>query len=415
MNPIQASTERSNRIVAVSQPEPSEPPRHAAEADDIDLGRYAFLLWRYRYVILAATLVSGAAAAAITLSSKRLYEASAILSLTSSKLAESNSTVGTANFRPIVLNRAVAQKIVEQFHLDQEPYKYNGASFLEYATQLDEIRNTSLMRVAVRLRDPALAANVTNALSNAAVDFSQSIAQGDGIRARDMMKVELDRASARLQSASAALAVFERSAQLDLAKADLEGIVRQREEMPALVAKVEGLKAMAAQSEKEVANRQKADAATRNAGASGAADKSEESNYSYERLDRAAGENRAELARLERELQSQAGLRNSDATTIAKLRDYRQKQAEHDRLDLEKKLAEKTYSEVVGRYEGARLQVAARSAQLQVIDAAVVPSRPISRQVVSTTFTALVGGFFLSAVCALAFGLSRERLTSASR
>ena len=98
--------------------------------------------------------------------------------------------------------------------------------------------------------------------------------------------------------------------------------------------------------------------------------------------------------------------------TIAKVRAYNQKQAEHDRLDLEKKLAEKTYSEVVGRYEGARLQVAARSAQLQVIDPAVVPSRPISRQVVSKTVTALFAGFAVSAVCALAFGLSRERLAS---
>src|SRR5215471_6149182 len=163
MNPIQSTTDRSNRIVAVTQPElPEPPPRHAPDADDNDIGRFIAILWRYRYVIVAATLLTGAATAVLTLSATRLYEANAVLTLTASKLAESNSTVGTANFRPIVLNRAVAQKIVEQFHLDQEPYQYSGASFLEFATQLDEIRNTSLMRLSVRLRDPGLAANVTN-------------------------------------------------------------------------------------------------------------------------------------------------------------------------------------------------------------------------------------------------------------
>jgi uncharacterized protein involved in exopolysaccharide biosynthesis len=57
--------------------------------------------------------------------------------------------------------------------------------------------------------------------------------------------------------------------------------------------------------------------------------------------------------------------------------------------------------DVSKRYEQARLQVAGRSAQLQLMDAALPPDRPVSRHVVRNTAFALVVGFMLTAIAAL--------------
>ena len=97
-----------------------------------------------------------------------------------------------------------------------------------------------------------------------------------------------------------------------------------------------------------------------------------------------------------------------DAAQIAVVRDLHDKDSELRRLEMDFEIAQKAYSEVAIRYEGARLQVAGHSAEIQVIDPAMPPDRPLSRQVVSRTASAAVAGLALGAVLALAIGLGRR-------
>jgi uncharacterized protein involved in exopolysaccharide biosynthesis len=425
-------SERSTRIVAVPAPDPAGPPPSGipSPADNVDLIRFIVLLWAYRYVIAAVTLLGAAAGFTIAIMGTRKYEATAVLTVLGSKLSEGQQNrVDPANFRPVIMNNRVAQKIVEQFHLDQPPYNYTAALFLERAAQLDEVRNTTILRLSVRLQDPALSANVANAFADSAVAYTKSISESEGVRARDMMKAELDRAAARLKQASDALGAFNRSSQLELAAADVDALVEQRRSIPALVAQAEGRRAGAAQAERELADRAKLDVTTRTVLEDPAATeavrtaapdgrvplslrlKSESINQAYQDLEMEAAQNRVELARAERQLQELAGIRRTDAATLAKIRTFYEKKAEHNQLELERTLAEKAYTDVVARYEGARLQVATRSTELQVIDAAVAPYRPMPRGVVWFTVTLGIVAFAFSTIAALLVALWREGLS----
>jgi uncharacterized protein involved in exopolysaccharide biosynthesis len=395
---------------------------------DVDLAPYFAILWRYRFVIAAVTLIAGAASFIGAIRSTRLYEATAMLSVSPSKLADTSATIATANYRPVVANRTVAQKVVTQFHLDAPPYSYTGPSFLEEAVQLEEIRNTALLRLSVRLPDPRLAADVANTLAAFAVDYAQSLSKDEVIRVRDMIKLQLDLATARLKQTGDALSAFKRTAQVDLARVDVDAILDERRSLLGLLVDIEGKKASVHAAERELAGRQKLDttsksidqdpamldaarARTPGSGAGlGLQMKTESVSRTYEDLDTSLTFDRVQLAELEKRKQQLVDVRKLDRSQVAKIREFQEMEAEQARLALEYGLAERSYQEVSARYEGARLQVAGRSAELQVVDPAVVPIRPLSRQVVSRTTTAAATAFGISAICALAFGAVRRRM-----
>lgn len=425
-------TDRSNRIVAVSPQEQASTPFRLPPRDDVvDLRPHLTVLWQFRFVILVVVLLTGAAAFFAAVNEQRIYEATAILSVSASKLTDGTTTVGTANFRPVVENRGVAQKLVQQFHLDGAPYFYTGASFLDNATQLDEIRNTGLMRVSVRLRDPQLTANVANALAAAAVDYSRTLGERDVISLRDLTKQQLDQAAARLRQASAALSEFNTNAKLDLARADVDALVEQRKSVPAVLSQIAAKRAAIAAADRELASRSKVDVTSKNvtddtamveavkAARPGGTPplalnmKSESVNKTYENIDRSMAEDRVELAALERQLRQLTRVEHPDAAALTTIRKYHEDQAERERLEVERTGAEQAYLDASTKYEGARLQVAEHIPDLQVIDPAVVPSRPVSREVVSRTVTASVGALGVSVLCALLVGLWRTHRSRA--
>jgi uncharacterized protein involved in exopolysaccharide biosynthesis len=397
-----------------------------ATRDGVDVSYLLAILRCHGSLIAALTLAAGAVTVLVTLFTPRLYEAAVVFGATGSKMSDDVNPRATPTFRPMIANHSVAQQIVDRFHLNEAPYFYDAAAFLDKATELEEVRNTNVLLLTVRLREPALAAQVANALAQAAVAYTKSLSEEEGGRARDRIKAEVARSTERLQRASAALAAFNRSAQLELAGADLDALVVQRRSIPALVVQAEGSRAGATQAEHELSDHAKLDVTTRSVlddpmaveqVRAAAADrkvplalsiKSESLNKAYEGLDITAAQNRVDLARAERQLKELSGVRRTDAATLATIRAYHEKKAEHAHLELEQTLAERTYTDVVSRYESARLQVAIRSADLQVIDPAVVPALPVPRGLVSRTCAAVLLAFALATGGALVAGLWRD-------
>ena len=72
------------------------------------------------------------------------------------------------------------------------------------------------------------------------------------------------------------------------------------------------------------------------------------------------------------------------------LADLYRRQAEVDELKMQEELAEKIYLDVATRHEAARLQVAERSAQLQLVDRALAPERPVSPRPLRNVLAAMV-------------------------
>jgi uncharacterized protein involved in exopolysaccharide biosynthesis len=121
---------------------------------------------------------------------------------------------------------------------------------------------------------------------------------------------------------------------------------------------------------------------------------------------------RATLAGLDRERRQLLGGQRSEADQQAKMTLLYEREIELKRLELERDLAEKLYVEVANRYEGARLQVASRSAQLQIIEEALPPDQPRSR---GTVRNAAIAAALALAVCLTAVVATRSRAGRAGR
>jgi uncharacterized protein involved in exopolysaccharide biosynthesis len=120
--------------------------------------------------------------------------------------------------------------------------------------------------------------------------------------------------------------------------------------------------------------------------------RSEEINGVYQGVDAAAATSRANLAALERQKAELVDVRRIDAGTLPLLTRLYEREAELARFQVERDLAEKIYVDLSQRYEVSRLQVAGRSAELQIIDPAVPADRPVSRQVARNTVVGAVAG-----------------------
>ena len=99
-------------------------------------------------------------------------------------------------------------------------------------------------------------------------------------------------------------------------------------------------------------------------------------NPSYEILQQQVTAARSRAAQLERKRAEMLKARSSNGQLPA-LADFYTRKARQNELEMQQRLAERIYLDVATRFEQARLQIAARSAQLQVLDPALPPDRKV--------------------------------------
>jgi uncharacterized protein involved in exopolysaccharide biosynthesis len=130
----------------------------------------------------------------------------------------------------------------------------------------------------------------------------------------------------------------------------------------------------------------------------------------YEILEQQLSASRTKLTALERQRAEIVRATDLDAAGARKLNELYTKESRIDRLEREVTVYKQVYLDVFTRYEQARIQVAGRSAQLQVIDLAVPPRDPVSPRLLRDTvlavgFSVFVGSAALLLVSAMGRGL----------
>jgi len=394
------------------------------EDDEIDLMRYVFVLWRYRLLIAIGTILFGTAAFVMSELTPRMYEATAKLIVSPPKTGaagEIGSTISVATFRSLVENQALGAKIVEEFGLNKPPHVVTAAGFITGMVKVETVRDTNIIVVKVSLWDPELAAKVANRLAEAAEQLAQRLNQEETVNARDIIKVQLDQAKNRLDQAGMSLESFRKEAQPELLRKDVDALLGQRGALLALLVDIQAEKARLSQAEASLKGKEKIEtlkrsidtdpaameAARRSTGDSASVLplqlRNEFVNPVYESLDQVIAASRTRLAGLEMQKSELIDVRRLDAAKQSKLSLLYERETELSRLQTEYDLAKTVYVDVATRYEQARLQVAGRSAQLQLMDAALPPDRPVSRHVVRSTAFALVVGFMLMVIGVLVY------------
>jgi uncharacterized protein involved in exopolysaccharide biosynthesis len=228
--------------------------------------------------------------------------------------------------------------------------------------------------------------------------------------------VQLEQSQKRLSQAEQRLESFKRQAQLELLRKDVDALLGQRGALLALLVDIQAEKARLSQAEALLKGKEKIEtlkrsidtdpaameAARRGAGDSGSVLplqlRNEFVNPVYESLDQVIATSQTRLAGLEKQKSELVDVRRLDADQQAKLTLLYEREMELSRLQTEYDLSKEVYVDVAKRYEQARLQVAGRSAQLQVMDSALPPDRAISPRVLRNTAAALVLGFMLTVI-----------------
>jgi uncharacterized protein involved in exopolysaccharide biosynthesis len=310
------------------------------------------------------------------------------------------SPISTASYRALFENASVASAAIQKAGLTRGGEPMEPDYFMRYVLGVNERRNTNLIQILIRLKDPQLAADVANDVAARAVALGQRLSQQDGVSLRDQLKSQRDDALKTLREAEKALLEYKQLNRIEMARTDVDSLIRQRSTLLAIEVELssERAKLAAATAEQNARSAKLSlerridqdptvlEAARSQGGTDGKSLlglglKTEEPNPTYLRLDSEVAMTRTKVAQLEKQRQA---IFDASAMEVknGKLSDLYLKELELAKLDSERGLARKVYEDISLRYENARTDATIGSAQLQITDPAFPIKRPVSWSVV---------------------------------
>ncbi len=356
-----------------------------------------------------------------------VYEATAVVRIAESKTGEQVELVRAENFRPLLENRAIAAELIREFGITSEPAwtflsgssPIAADSFLENHVKVEQVTETNLLRVSVRLGDGERAAKVANELVERGVALNRRISQQEVVDARDYIKTQLDEAAKRLETIKSDLVALKQKSQVDALKADTKGALDVRTGLLAMQTAIEYERAFLATSEADLKVSQQLlttrrmidrNPALMEAAKEQAAGKSvlglefseQQVNDAHSALQEQIAQSRAKLAGLERQRRMLIDDKRLNATELPGLSRLYDSELAIARMQAEYDMTLKVYADLAIRYEDTRIRIGGRGVQLQLVDPAVAPSFRLSPRRILTTQLGGVLGLLLG--CLLVLG-----------
>jgi uncharacterized protein involved in exopolysaccharide biosynthesis len=390
------------------------PQRDGREEDRtpmLDLRPLLRALYRGRRLLAFGLMIGAAVGAASWMLIGRQYEA--VVTLTINQPRTVTTPANPANYRALLENYSIAAIALKNAGLDQGARAMSPRDFLTEVLTIEEVRGTNLLRIHVRLHDPEMAARVANDVAQLAVDLNRRVNQEEGTSLRDQLRTQQIDAEERLRQAERALVTFEQTSQIDLLKADVGAMLKQRETLQEVEASLSSERAGEAASVREQGTRSPIVSLKRSIDSEpgvmeairsvsqgeslvGFGVRTEESNVVYQTIDEEVAKARTRIAQLEQERNHI--LNASDTMTKGgKLAELYRLEIDKARLEADLALARKVYEDVAFRHEQARVVVTSGSAQIQIVDAGVPSDVPVSWPI---TVWLVVGGVMGTALVA---------------
>jgi capsular polysaccharide biosynthesis protein len=142
-------------------------------ADEIEPVDYVWALWRYRFLILACTLICGGAAWAISAAGKPVYQASAVVTMSPSGGGDVTYPV-VLQVRNLLQNASVVERALARH--PAATADLTPGTFIAKNLNIERNRDTNLFNVIVTLPDAAAAADTANFISDETVAAASRIA-----------------------------------------------------------------------------------------------------------------------------------------------------------------------------------------------------------------------------------------------
>ena len=427
--------------------------------EELDIGWYTQALWHRWKTILLIAIIGAAVGYAVASLRPIRFEAVTTLLVTPPPRTPT-APVNLATFRSVLENVSLAARVVAETGLAISPQ-----TFLETALEIEQPPGTNVLKVKVRLADPHKAADASRRLASGAIALTKRLNQEEGSSLQDQLKTHLEEAVQRRATAEKELLSYQQSAQLELLKVDSEALLAERGDLLRLTIAIESEKARLAAAEKEIARQKPllsaprsvgAEEALRHAGAKPespppapakpavakpetppastssaeptAGAKSEPPpapakprvppstvaadpqsldltnpyvNPVYQTLDFQIATSRTGLAALQQQLRQIVEVRKIGGPELTRLSELYRRQIELARLESNLELAQKIHGDLRVRYEESRTQALGFSPQLQLVDDAVVPDRPMPRKRLRSVGIGLLTGLLGAGLIAL--------------
>jgi uncharacterized protein involved in exopolysaccharide biosynthesis len=412
-----------------------------SESADVPIAEYLGILWVRRNLLIAAAIGAGLLALLYTSLVTPTYEAEVMVLVSQAKIGErqTESPLNVSTFRSIIVNHSLAAQVIKEFKLTRPPmFHVFGAStdpltpsrFLDSYLSVEQIGDTNLIRIRVRGPDPNVVAKVANRLVENAVVLNRELSQREVVAVRDYIKTQVDETSKRLEDLKTQVLDFKEKAQVDLLKKDAEAALEERSELIGLLVDIESARARLTRGEEQLAGRKPTLTVTRSidkdaalseavragGGASGTGNpngtntgigvlglqlRDEQVDQVYSEIAKDLAKTRTELAGLESQRRALVDKYGLGGDKLKSLNSLYAKETQLARLQMDYDLVSRIYSDLATRYEQARIQVASRSTQLEVVDSALVPEVRIAPRRASTV--ALTTFFGLLAASTVVF------------
>ena len=388
----------------------------------IDFGHYSRTLLRHWKVLIATALVGFGAGVTIASMRPTLYEATTTILM-------GNATAGSGpTSRALLANQSLAARMLADVGLDQPPASWTPNRFVEEALRIEEVAGTALVRVKVKLPDPVKAADASKVLSREAVALNRRIATGQSTAVREDLERQLSESLKRLGEAEQALLAYRNTSQLDVLRRDVEAKLDGRGTLLQLMIDIETEKARLRSAEQEIQKQERilpaaravrAEDALRRA-AKGAQNGEQVAppqtvdpetldlsqpfmNPVYQTLALQISTSRARLAGLEGQRREMAARKIGDKQ-FSELSELNRGELELARLEGSYELAKGVHADLALRYEQSGAEAVINMVQLQIVDEAVPPDRPLSKKRAQSAALGLVAGLLAGITIALALG-----------
>ncbi len=405
-----------------------------APGDEIDLLGYAASLWRYRYVLVIVAVVVGGITYAINRSITPTYETRFRLMGSESGLEDTPGTrLNIVAFRALVESPTQAAGLLEEFHLQGPPHNLSVEKFLRGHVDVDVIRDSGIIAVAVRLKDRDLVVKLAHRYAERVLEAAQRLSTEGIDFTAEQIKRQRDGALERLTLTEEALETYQRRTQIELLRKDVDTMLQRRPDALDLTVRIQGARARLQQSEAALARQEKVRDVRRGVDSVEPSSPPREDvrkrgdvreredvrirgelldpyvNPVYEAIARDVSTYRSQLAGLEQERKALVGRLQLDSPTADKLSRLYRSEAELAILTRNRDVAREVYLNASSKYEGARLQSTIRSPRLQILDAALPPDVPVAPRSLRNTLAAMLIALTLAAITVLVFDASRGR------
>ena len=423
--------------------------------DEIDVHWYVETIQRRWQWVLAASLIGALAAFAYATTRTVLYEAVTRLMIAYPTRTATAAVSSPEAFTALVENASLASQVIQELHLDQPPHNLTPQGFLERALIIEPVASTNVLLLKVRLQDPALAADASRRLAQKAIAFTRALSQQEGSTMQEQLQAHLETAASRMAAAEQALLAFQQTAQVELLREDTQAMLDERGDLLKLVIAIESEKARLAAAEQEIKRQAPVLTVGRAVGSEEALRRMEARNNAdaermapaatvearldarpgapagvqarapdrdtaadaesldltnpfvnpvYQTLDFQIATSRTRLAALEQERRQLVDVRKLGADAFSRLSELYRRQIELAHLQTNFDLAKRIHSDLSVRFEESRTTSLGTSPQLQLVDPAIPPDRPVSRRRALLAVVGFLTGFLIMSL----FVLTRE-------